>query len=111
MYEMYGIPNCDKVKKARKLLEKNGVEYNFNDFKKVPPQKKDIKLWKTFLGELPVNKRGTTFRKIKDEFEGATEAKQIDFLVENSSSIKRPILTKKDKVVAVGFDEAEWANI
>ena len=109
--KLYGIPNCDTVKKAKKYLDNNGVDYEFINFKKEAPTKALVKRWTQDLGELPVNKRGTTFRKIKEEFEGATQAGQINVLVENSSAIKRPILEKADKVLAIGFKEADWSDI
>ena len=108
MYKMYGIPNCDTVKKAKAFLDAKGIEYEFINFKKQAPTKKNIKLWKEFLGELPVNKRGTTFRKFKDEFEAATAPSKLELLLDNSSAIKRPILERNDQVVHVGFKAEEW---
>ncbi|MCO4756142.1 MAG: arsenate reductase, partial [Bacteriovoracaceae bacterium] len=61
--KVYGIKNCDTVKKALKFLNENELEYEFVDFKKVTPTKADILRWKEAFGDLPVNKRGTTFRK------------------------------------------------
>ena len=103
--KVYGIKNCDTVKKALKKLDANEVEYEFIDFKKVSPTKELILNAKSFLGELPVNKRGTTFRKFKEEYEGASEAKQIKLLIDNSSAIKRPLLEVKGKITAVGIKE------
>ncbi len=105
--KVYGIKNCDTVKKALKALDKSGLEYEFIDFKKNPPTQDLITKAKSFLGELPVNKRGTTFRKIKDEYEGASEATQTKILLENSSAIKRPLVEKGNKIIAVGFKD-DW---
>lgn len=110
-YKMYGIPHCDTVKKARTFLEKNNVDYEFVDFKKTPPTVEDIKRWEKSFGELPANKKGPTFRKIKDIYEASSYAQKIKLLLENSSAIKRPILEKKDKVIAFGFDEATYKKI
>lgn len=110
MYKLYGIPNCDTVKKAKVFLEKKGIDFEFINFKKDAPTKKELKKWKEFLGELPVNKRGTTFRKFKDEFEQGTPSSQIELLVANSSAIKRPILEKNDAVVEVGFNAEAWSS-
>ncbi len=107
MYKLFGIPNCDTVKKTKKYLDEKGVEYDFINFKKVAPTAQNIKLWESYLEDLPVNKRGTTFRKIKDDFESATPAKKIKILIENSSAIKRPILEKNGSVMAVGFEEVK----
>lgn len=108
--KVYGIKNCDTVKKALKYLEAKGVSYEFIDYKKTPPTKDDLKRWDAAFGELPANKRGPTFRKIKEEFESATKAKQISLLIENSSAIKRPILEKGKKTLR-GFSTDEWDQV
>lgn len=111
MLTMYAIPNCDTVKKARAFLDKKKIAYEFVDFKKTPPTKELVNKWIDFLGELPVNKKGTTFRKLKEEYETLSPSKQIDFMIANSSMIKRPILEKKNKTIAVGFDEEVYAGL
>lgn len=108
--KIYGIKNCDTVKKALKYLDAKGVSYDFIDFKKTLPTKEDLKRWDTAFGELPANKRGPTFRKIKDEFEAATKAQQISLLIENTSAIKRPIL-EKGKTTLRGFSTEEWDKL
>lgn len=105
MIKMYAIPNCDTVKKARTYLDKKKVPYEFIDFKKVAPTVDDIKRWADFFGELPANKKGLTYKKYKDEYEALSPSAKIKFLIENSSMIKRPILEKNGKTVAIGFDE------
>jgi arsenate reductase (glutaredoxin) len=110
-YKMYGIPNCDTVKKARAFLEKKKIDYDFIDFKKKPPTADDLKRWEKVFGELPANKKGPTFRKIKDAFEAANAAGQVKLLLENSSAIKRPILEMGSKVVCFGFDEDKYRNL
>jgi arsenate reductase len=105
MYTLYGIPNCDSVKKAKKHLEASSIDFDFVDFKKTPPTVKDLKRWQSYLEELPVNKRGTTFRKFKDDYEAANDKEKMRLLIENSSAIKRPVLEKKEKVVAIGWQE------
>lgn len=108
MYKMYAIPNCDTVKKARAFLDKKKIQFEFIDFKKTPPTKTLIKEWKGFLGELPVNKKGTTYKKFKDEFENLSETEKVEFLIEQSSMIKRPIIENNGKVLAIGFDEEQY---
>jgi len=103
MNKLFGIPNCDSVKKVKTLLSEKGIEYDFINFKKTAPTKKDIQRWKKSLGELPVNKRGTTFRKFKEEFEAGSEGQKVELLIENSSAITRPILETDDKVIAIGL--------
>lgn len=110
-FKMYGIPNCDTVKKAQKALEKKKISYEFLDFKKSPPTADDLKRWEKAFGELPANKKGPTFRKIKDEFDAATPKQQLDLLIENTSAIKRPILEAGSKVVCFGYDEDLYAKL
>ena len=111
MYQMYGIPNCDTVKKAIKALEAKNIEFEFINFKKTPPTNAQIKGWKEQLGDYPVNTKGPTYRKIKEEFEMATAAQKIKLLIENSSAIKRPILEKNGKMISIGFDQEKYANL
>lgn len=110
MYKVYGIKNCDTVKKALKKLEVVGIDYDFVDFKKTAPTKEMILRWKDFMGTWPVNTKGPTYRKIKDEFEKVTDAKKIALLIESSSAIKRPIVEKKGKVLIAGFDEEAYGK-
>lgn len=108
MYKIYGIPNCNTVKKALTHLDKAGAKYEFINFKKDPPTQVLIKEWKEAFGDWPVNKKGPTYRKIKDEFEAATSAAKTKLLCETSSAIKRPILTKGKKVLCFGYDEEKY---
>ncbi|MBY0414638.1 MAG: Spx/MgsR family RNA polymerase-binding regulatory protein [Bdellovibrionales bacterium] len=111
MLTMYAIPNCDTVKKARTFLDKKGIAYEFVDFKKTPPTSDLVKKWADFAGDLPVNKKGTTYKKLKDEFETLSAAKKIDFITKNSSMIKRPVLENKNKTLAIGFDEETYSGL
>lgn len=111
MYKLYGIPNCDTVKKARTFLDKKKVEVEFVDFKKIKPDAKDINRWKEAFGELPVNAKGVTYKKLKDEFLSLTPKAKIDFIIANTSMIKRPILEKNGKVLAFGFDEDQYKEV
>jgi len=109
--KLYGIPNCDTVKKARDFLSKHHLEYTFIDFKKTPPTIALIKAAKDFVGDLPVNKSGVTYKKYKDEYEKLSEAKKIDFMITQSSMIKRPILTKNDQIICLGFSAETYAKL
>ncbi len=102
--QLFGIPNCDTVKKVRTYLEKNNKHYDFIDFKKQPPTTADIERWKSFMKTWPVNTKGPTYRKIREKFEAATDSQKMKLLMENSSAIKRPILEENGKVLAVGND-------
>lgn len=102
--QLFGIPNCDTVKKVRTYLEKKKIDYDFVDFKKRPPTENDINRWKSFMKTWPVNTKGPTYRKLKEKFESASDSGKTKLLIENSSAIKRPILEQDGKVQAVGFD-------
>ncbi len=106
--KMYGIPNCDTVKKARVALEKKRIEFEFIDFKKTPPMSEQILKWKEAFGDWPVNKKGPTFRKTQDEFEAASDAGKMKLILDNTSMIKRPILEVSAKKILFGFDEESY---
>lgn len=108
---MYAIPNCETVKKARKYLEDRKISYEFVDFKKNPPTLDLLKKWKDFVGEFPVNKKGLTYKKHKDVFEKMSSKEKFDFIISNSSIVKRPVLEKNGKTLAMGFDEDIYKNI
>lgn len=102
---MYGIKNCDTVKKAIVHVEGLGFEIEFYDYKKTPPTEEQILRWSSVLGELPVNKKGTTYKKLAGEFEALkTEKAKIKFMSENASMIIRPIIEaeKNHKVLSIG---------
>ncbi|CAM3109463.1 arsenate reductase [Legionella steigerwaltii] len=111
MISMFAIPNCDTVKKARTFLENNNIDYEFIDFKKFPPTKVQVQEWSEYLGELPINKKGTTYRKYKDQYESLSMAEKIDFIIANPSLIKRPILLQNGKTIAVGFNEEHYKEL
>ena len=108
---MFAIPNCDTVKKARNFLETNKIDYEFIDFKKSPPTQAQIIAWGDYFGELPVNKKGMTYRKYKDHYEALSMSEKIDFIIANTSLIKRPILVENGKTIAVGFDEEYYKQL
>lgn len=107
--KIYGIKNCNTMKKTFALFEEAGKPYEFVDYKK---QKPDSALLAKFIDQLGleqvVNKRGTTFRKLDDEAKKAAESKAtaIPLLQEKSSMIKRPILVFEDGSMQAGLDEA-----
>jgi len=111
MNKLYGIKNCDTVKKAIKELGELGIEFEFVDFKKVAPKKSWILRWEKFWGELPANKRGPTFRKIKESFESASKNEQVELLINNSSAIKRPIFEREEKVLKIGFKSGDYKDL
>ncbi len=93
MIKIYGIKNCDTVKKALKWLKGNDIEFEFIDFKKTPPSAELIKKWCQQLDwEQLLNRRGTTWRKLDDSQKAdINQAKAIKLMVEQPSMIKRPV--------------------
>ncbi|GAB5351650.1 ArsC family reductase [Qipengyuania sp. 483] len=109
--QFYGIPNCDTVKKARRWLDAQGVEYDFHDYKKEGADAGRLASWSDAVGwEVLLNKRGTTYRKLSDEEKADIDrARAIDLMVQHPSLIKRPVV-EYDGGILVGFGEAEWAQ-
>ena len=91
---IYGIPNCDTMKKARSWLDAAGIAYQFHDYKKSGASAADLQRWCKALGwEAVLNRAGTTFRKLPEaDREGLDEARAIQLMLTQPSMIKRPIL-------------------
>ncbi|AOK29400.1 arsenate reductase [Burkholderia singularis] len=110
---VYGIPNCDTVKKARTWLESHGVAFAFHDFKKAGVTAPLIKSW---LKDVPldalVNRRGTTWRGLTDEQKVAaeSEAGAIALMIDKPSVIKRPVVVVDGRVKTLGFSADEYAG-
>lgn len=110
---LYGIPNCDTVKKARKWLDAQGLEYSFHDFKKEGVKADDLERWADRCGwEVLLNRRGTTFRKLDDADKAdMTRDKALLLMEEHTSLIKRPVMGREgDQRILVGFAQSEWEN-
>lgn len=101
---MYGIKNCDTVKKARTWLEGQGIAYAFHDYKTAGLDRKRLEGWAGELGwETLLNRAGTTFRKLPDaEKQDLDEARAIDLMLAQPSMVRRPVLDLGDKRL-VGF--------
>ena len=112
MLTLYGIKNCDTVKKARRWLEDHGVEYQFHDFRQNGLDKKQLTDWVEKLGwETIVNKRSTTWRTLSDKEKDITTSSQaIKLLLASPTLIKRPIV-QNNKTLLVGFKEAEYKKL
>jgi len=102
---MYGIPNCDTVKKARAWLADNGIEFDFHDYKKAGVPVAALEEWVAEHGwEVVLNRAGTTFKKLPDEDKaGLDAAKAIALMTAQPSMIKRPVLTLTSAGTLVGF--------
>lgn len=101
---MYGIKNCDTVKKARSWLDGHGVAYAFHDYKASGVEKTQLRAWVSELGwNVVLNRAGTTFRALPDADKQDIDAgKAIELMLANPSMIKRPILDLGDRRI-VGF--------
>jgi arsenate reductase len=114
MYIVYGIPNCDTVKKVFTWLTNHKIAYEFHDYKKSGISPAKLKTWCKQVGwETLLNKRGTTWKQLDVATQTTinNEKAAIALMVENTSSIKRPVIEKGNKVVVVGFDKRNYENI
>lgn len=109
---IYGIKNCDTMKKAMKWLDDNKVDYEFHDYKKAGFDKKTLQSWcKKVDWETLVNRRGTTWRKLPDEVkDSVNKTSAIELMIENPSLVKRPVLVNSDTIL-VGFDAENYQQL
>jgi Spx/MgsR family transcriptional regulator len=112
MTTLYGIPNCDTVKKARVWLADHTVDYVFHDFKKQGVSAEQLNSWAAAIGiDKLLNRQGTTWRALSDADKARAESLEgaIALLQEKPSMIKRPVLEIGGKVM-VGFNAASYAE-
>ena len=112
MIKLYGIKNCDTVKKAINWLTDNNVKYQFHDYKKEGVDKKKLQQFIQEFGlEKIINRKGTTWHKLSVDEQSKINNQEsaIKLMVENTSIIKRPIIDLGSKCL-VGFDEEEWRS-
>jgi Spx/MgsR family transcriptional regulator len=102
---IYGIKNCDTMKKARAWLDKHGVDYAFHDYKIAGIERAQLEAWCKKLGwETLLNRAGTTFRKLPDKDKDGLDAKKaIALMLAQPSMIKRPVLDLGGGKLLVGF--------
>jgi len=108
---IYGIKNCDTMKKARAFLDRNKVDYAFHDYKTAGIDRDRLEVWAKKAGwEALLNKAGTTFKKLPDtDKDGLTEKKAIALMLAQPSMIKRPVLELPRGKLIVGFKPDEYA--
>ncbi|MFL9484521.1 arsenate reductase [Chitinophagaceae bacterium LWZ2-11] len=115
MYTVYGIPNCNTVKKSLDWLREHNVPYEFHDYKKLGITAAKLKAWsKQVTWETLVNKKGTTWRQLDADTQASikNEAAAVKLMTESTSVIKRPVIEKDGAtIVAVGFDEAVYEKV
>jgi arsenate reductase len=109
---IYGIKNCDTMKKARAWLDKQGVDYAFHDYKSAGIDKERLEKWAKKAGwETLLNRAGTTFKKLPDKYkEGLTEKKAITLMLAQPSMIKRPVLDLGGGKLLVGFKPEQYGE-
>jgi arsenate reductase (glutaredoxin) len=110
--KIYGIKNCDTMKKAFTWLEKHRVAYDFHDYKIAGVGKAELAKWCKAAGwETVLNRAGTTFRKLPEgDKQNLTEAKAIALMIANPSMIKRPVLESGGKI-EIGFKPESYAAV
>jgi arsenate reductase (glutaredoxin) len=113
MLKVYGIPNCNTVKKALDWLKANGISFEFHDFKKQGVTKAQLENWGKQVGwENLLNKRGTTWKTFTPEQQEAAAKKggAFELMIQKPSVIKRPVIEHNGTVLTIGFDEKIFAE-
>ncbi|MDH5190548.1 MAG: ArsC family reductase [Gammaproteobacteria bacterium] len=112
MIKIYGIKNCDTIKKARKWLDTKNIPYQFHDVRNDGLEKSDLSKWVKQIGwETLLNRRGTTWRQLAEKDKtNIDESKAINLMHTHPAMIKRPVLVK-GKSVHVGFSEKEYKDL
>jgi len=109
---VYGIKNCDTMKKARAWLDAHDIAYDFHDYKVSGITRETLVKWVEMVGwEVLLNRAGTTFRKLPDAAKAnITERKAVDLMLEQPSMIKRPVLSR-GRTLLVGFSQERYSAI
>ncbi len=111
---LFGIPNCNSVKKAQNWLKKHNIDYHFHNFKKSGIDELKLNQWCGVFGwEKVLNKKGSTYKKLPsaEREEIDSQERAVEFLRSNTSAIKRPILEKDGVAVLISFDEPQYAQL
>jgi Spx/MgsR family transcriptional regulator len=114
MITVYGIPNCDTVKKARAWLTAQGLAHTFHDFKKDGVPVDQLPAWADAVGwDKLLNRRGTTWRQLGDATQASADSTQgaVNLARDSPSVIKRPVVQWPSGALTVGFDATAWAEL
>lgn len=111
MYKVYGIKNCDTMKKAMTWLTENNIPFEFHDYKKEGISEEKIQEWLTQKPwDVLINKAGTTWKKLSDDEKATDETSATQLMIEKPSMIKRPII-ENDKIVVMGFKADDYQQL
>lgn len=111
---VYGIPNCNTVKKALDWLKANQIDFEFHDFKKKGITAEKLTEWFNAFGwEKVINKNGLTFKKLTKEQQAEINSPDsaISYLMQNTSAIKRPIVEQNGKAILISFNEQNYKEV
>ncbi len=111
--DLYGIKNCNTVKKALTFLDERNVSYVFHDYKKESPKEAFLlKAFERFGWETVINRKGMTWRQLPDDVKDSMdERKALEIAMEKPSIIKRPLVVLDGEVKAIGFKEEEYIDL
>ena len=111
MYKVYGIKNCDTMKKAMTWLTENNIPFEFHDYKKEGISESKIQEWLTQKPwDILINKAGTTWKKLSEEEKATDETSATQLMIAKPSMIKRPII-ENDKIVVMGFKADDYQQL
>ncbi len=111
---VYAIPNCNTVKKALDWLKANKIDFAFHDYKKLGISNTQLTSWCKQIGwETLINKKGTTWKLLGPELQTSitNQKAAITLMTEKTSVIRRPLIEKAGKIIALGFDETEYKKV
>jgi arsenate reductase (glutaredoxin) len=112
--KLYGLPNCGTVKKVRAWLDERGIAYTFHDFRKDGVNAALLQGW---LAQVPreklINRAGMTWRELSDDAKDAIQddASALTLMLKKPAVIKRPVLEKDGKILAIGFNKFDYENL
>ena len=110
---VYGIKNCDTVKKSTEWLKGNNLQFEFHDYKSKGISEEKLREWTNQVSwEILVNKKGTTWKKLDESVKNKVTdvASAVELMKEHTSLIKRPVIENNGRIIAVGFNEKEYAE-
>ncbi|HTF82637.1 MAG TPA: arsenate reductase [Cytophagales bacterium] len=112
MYKIYGIPNCDTVKKSLNWLKAHNIPYEFHDYKKEGITKEKLEEWlRQYPWDEVLNRKSTTWKELTEEEKPKDANTAIQLMMQKTSVIKRPIVESQRKIMAIGFNEDNFKKL